>query len=78
MEVSLDEAGSVTDTRGIGSAGGFDGVSRQALESWRFKGGSYRARPVPSTAYVIFGFRVPVGLAPSAASPPSLGVLSFR
>jgi hypothetical protein len=78
MEVSLNEAGSVTDTRGFGSAGGFEGVSRQALASWRFKAGSYRAKRVPSTAYVVFGFRAPVGLTPSSASPPSSGVSSFR
>jgi len=77
MEVSLNEAGGVTDSRGFGSAGGFENASREALASWRFKGGSYRARPVPSTAYVIFGFRVPVGLAQSPALPSS-GVLSLR
>ena len=78
MEISLDQAGSMTDTRGFGSAGGFEGASRQALAGWRFKAGSYRARPVPSSAYVIFGFRVPGGLAPSPGSPPTAGVLSFR
>jgi Gram-negative bacterial TonB protein C-terminal len=78
MEISLDEAGGVTDTRGFESAGGFERASHQAVASWRFKGGSYRARPVPSTAYVIFGFRVPVGLARSSGPPPTPGVLSFR
>ena len=43
----------MTDTRGFGVDGGFESASREALASWRFKGGSYRARPVPSTAYVM-------------------------
>jgi hypothetical protein len=61
FEVALNEAGSVTETRGVASLGGFESTSREALASWRFKGGLYRARPVPSTAYVLFGFRPPVG-----------------
>jgi len=62
FEVSLDEAGAVKEARAIGSTEGFESASREALASWRFKGGSYRAKPVPSTAYVLFGFRPPVGL----------------
>lgn len=69
LEVSLSEAGAVTETRSVGSIGGFEDVSRQALASWRFRGASYRARPVPSTAYVLFGFREPVG--PMSPTPPS-------
>ena len=70
IEVSLDEAGAVTNTRGIGSAGGFENVAREALASWRFRGGSHRARPVPSTAYVLFGFRSPIGLPPLPPQEP--------
>lgn len=62
FEVALNEAGAVTETRGVGSTGGFESASREALASWRFKGGLYRARPVPTKAYVLFGFRPPVGL----------------
>jgi len=64
FEVSLNEAGAVTDARAIGPTQGFESAAREALMSWRFTGGSYRARQVPSTAYVLFGFRPPVGLPP--------------
>ena len=62
FELSLDEAGTVTETRAIGSTSGFESASREALAGFRFKGGSYRAKPVPSKVYVLFGFRPPVGL----------------
>ena len=68
LEVALNEAGGVTETRGVASIGGFESASREALTKWRFKGGSYRARPVPTTAYVLFGFRPPVGLVPLISS----------
>jgi hypothetical protein len=67
LEVLLNEAGAVTETRGIASTGGFESASREALAKWRFKGASYRARPVPSTAYVLFGFRPP---SPAQLVPP--------
>jgi len=69
LEVTLDESGGVTETRGIASTGGFESASREALAKWRFRGGTYRARPVAATAYVLFGFRPPVGLAPTAPPP---------
>lgn len=68
-EVKLDESGRVTEARGFGSIGGFESASREALAGWRFRGGLYRARPVPSTAYVLFGFRPPVGLLPLCPPP---------
>ena len=74
FEVLINEAGGMTDIRGIASTGGFESASREALASWRFRGGLYRGRPVPATAYVVFGFRTPV----APASPPSFGVSSFR
>jgi Gram-negative bacterial TonB protein C-terminal len=87
LEVTLNEAGAITDARVIGSAGGFESASREALAKWRFKGGSYRARPVPATAYVLFGFSPPIGLAPPPPIPPKpgaalrpgyFGISSFR
>jgi len=60
FEVALNEAGTMTDARGVASTGGFESASRDALSKWRFRAGSYRARPVPSTAYALFGFRSPV------------------
>ena len=64
IEVALNGAGGVTETRGVASIGGFESASREALTKWRFTGASYRARPVPTTAYVLFGFRTPTFLAP--------------
>jgi hypothetical protein len=71
LEVALNEAGTVTDTRGIASTGGFESASREAVAKWRFRGGSYRARPVPATAYVLLGFRAPV-VSSSPGQPPSV------
>ena len=73
LEVALNEAGTITETRGIASTGGFESASREALMKWRFRGGSYRARPVPTTAYVLFGFRSPVVSSPgqSPIMPPT-------
>ena len=62
FELSLDETGAVQNVRAIGPASGFESASREALAGFRFKGGLYRARPVPSIVYVMFGFRPPVGL----------------
>ena len=71
-EIKLDESGKATEARGFGSIGGFESASREALAGWRFRGALYRARPVPSTVYVLFGFRPPVGLLqPCPVEPPS-------
>jgi hypothetical protein len=64
LEVALNGAGGVTETRGVVSIGGFESASREALTKWRFTGAQYRARPVPTTAYVLFGFRTPTFLRP--------------
>ena len=64
LEVELNGAGGITETRGVASTGGFESASREALTKWRFTGASYRARPVPTTAYVLFGFRTPTFLSP--------------
>lgn len=61
-EVKLDESGRVTETRQVSSAGGFDSAAESALAQFQFRPASFRARPVPTTTYVVFGFRVPVGL----------------
>lgn len=73
LEVALDETGVVKATRGVASTGGFESAAREALATWRFKGGAYRARPVATTAYVLFGFRAPVVSSPgqSPKMPPT-------
>jgi hypothetical protein len=68
-EITLDEGGRVTGTREVASVGGFQSTGRDALTQFRFRAGSYRARPVPATTYVIFGFRTPVGLGPGSPTP---------
>jgi Gram-negative bacterial TonB protein C-terminal len=83
-EMTLDESGRVTETRAVASVGGFDSAARAALAQFQFRPGQHRARPVPTTTYVLFGFRTPVGLnapAPTpraALSPQYFGVSSFR
>jgi hypothetical protein len=59
-EVALDEAGRIRNLRAIGADSGFDGVAKDALMQWKFRGASAGGRPAPSTAYVIFGFSMPV------------------
>ena len=70
LEVALNEAGAITDARGVASTGGFESASREALAKWRFRGGSFRARPVSATAYVLFGFRAPVVSSHQFPPPP--------
>jgi Gram-negative bacterial TonB protein C-terminal len=78
FEIALDEGGRVTDTRNVASLGGFDSPARAALAAFRFRAGSYRARPVPATTYVIFGFRTPVGLGPRPTASPQPPLVSLE
>jgi hypothetical protein len=64
FEVSLDEAGHVTSARAVASDPAFDGAARDALVQWKFRGASFKGRPVPSSAFVIFSFSQPVTVAP--------------
>ena len=66
-ELLLDQAGRITESRSVQSVGGYEGVARDALGTMQFRGASYRARPVPARAYVLFGFR-PVT---SPCNPPA-------
>lgn len=72
-EVALDEAGRIQNLRAIGSDSGFDGVAKDALIQWKFRGASASGRSAPSTAYVILGFSAPVVSAPgSGPAPPPI------
>lgn len=64
-EIALDDVGRVTETRNVASVGGLDSAAQSALAQFRFRPASFRARPVAATTYVIFAFRVPVGLVSS-------------
>lgn len=78
FEVALNDAGAITEARSVASTGGFESAARDALAQFRFRPGSYRARPVPATTYVLFGFRAPVGLGPRPPIPPKPPVVSLR
>ena len=82
FEVTLDQAGNLTEARGVQSLGGYEGVSRDALATMRFRGAAYRARPVQARAYVMFGFRPVTGpcapintgsVSPVPGAPPDAG-----
>jgi TonB family protein len=60
FELTLDEGGQIKDVRAISSDPGFDSAAREALAQWKFRPSSYRGRPAPATAYVLFGFSPPV------------------
>src|SRR5687768_2874630 len=64
FEVALDEGGRATETRTVAVTGGLESAARAALAQFRFRAGSFRARPVPATTYVLLGFRPPVFTAP--------------
>ncbi len=70
FEIGLDEAGRATEMRDVQSMGGFESAARDALAQFQFRPATYRARPVPSATYVIFGFRTPVGLVPPPPGKP--------
>jgi hypothetical protein len=64
-EVALDETGQVKNIRAIGTDAGFDATAKDALIQWKFRGASLGGLPIPSMAYVIFGFREPIVIVPS-------------
>jgi outer membrane biosynthesis protein TonB len=69
-EVVLDEIGRIQNLRIVGEDPGFDAVAREALLQWKFRGGSVRGRPAPTSAYVIFAFSMPVVGAPGLQPQP--------
>jgi hypothetical protein len=64
MELSLDEAGATTLVRLVGGDSSFESAARDALSGWRFRGATVEGRPVPSKAYVVMGFPLPVVVIP--------------
>jgi TonB family protein len=61
VEVAVGTEGEVRSARVVLSAAGFDAAAMDAARRWRFRPAS-RAddQPVPSVAYLVFGFRSPV------------------
>ena len=69
-EIALNDTGGVLDARGFAPLGGFESAARESLSQMTFRGATYRARPVPSVTYVLFGFRQPLSFGPAAPTPP--------
>lgn len=60
VEVEVDAKGAVTSTSVVRSASGFDSAAMDAIHEWRFEPARREGTPVPSVAYVVFGFRAPI------------------
>jgi outer membrane biosynthesis protein TonB len=71
-EVTLNAAGTLTESRVIASDPGFVAAAGEALAKWRFRAAYYRSRPAPATTYVFFGFRLP--LVPGVSPTQSCGL----
>ncbi len=60
VEVDVDERGAVSNAHVVRSAAGFDGAALDAARQWRFGPARRMGAPVPSVAYLVFGFREPI------------------
>lgn len=67
IEVRIDTYGRVVDALARQSSPPFDGAARDAALQWTFRPATIAGRPVPSVAYIIFGFPLPVGPPPPSA-----------
>lgn len=67
VEVRLGDNGGVRGTRVVRSSPGFDAAATDAAWQWRFRPAVRDGRPVPTIAYLVFGFRAPVT---SPSAPP--------
>jgi hypothetical protein len=63
VEVTVGPSGRVRSTRAVRARTGFEGVAEQAAGARRFVPGHQKSRPIPTRAYLVFGFPEPV-LAP--------------
>ncbi len=78
FEVLLDERGKISGVRAISSDPGFDSAARDALMQWTFSPATYRGRPAPAVAYVVFGFAEPVVGTRTITPGQSPGISSGR
>lgn len=60
VEITIEASGKVSEVRVIHSAASFDAAALDAARQWSFRPARHEATPVPSHAYVVFGFREPV------------------
>lgn len=56
VEVHVDTGGRVTAVRTARSAPPFDAPAQEAAWQWKFRAARLRGTPVPSIAYIVFGF----------------------
>jgi TonB family protein len=56
IEVRIDTGGKVTRVRLLHSAPPYDGAAQDAAEKWTFRAARMRGTPIPSIAYLVFGF----------------------
>jgi TonB family protein len=61
VEVLVGPDGRVQASSIINGSPGFDEIALAAARGWSFRAAQRNARPVPAYAYLIFGFRRPVG-----------------
>jgi TonB family protein len=60
VEADLGEEGELVASKVIRSSAGLDEVALDAIHRWSFRPAKRNGTPVPSVAYIIFGFREPV------------------
>jgi TonB family protein len=56
IEVRIDAGGRVTRVHVLRSAPPYDGAAQEAAGQWTFRAARMRGTPIPSVAYLIFGF----------------------
>ena len=59
VEVGIGPSGEVRSARALGGPTAFDRAAEQAAQAWRFLPGCRQGRPVPTVAYLVFGFQEP-------------------
>ena len=60
VELTVDDAGVVSDARTVVSSPGFDEAALDAARAWSFRPAHRDGRAVTSQAYVVFAFQQPV------------------
>jgi TonB family protein len=59
VEVEIDPSGEVRSARAMGDWTPFDSAAEHAAQAWAFVPGRSGDRPVPTVAYLLFGFQEP-------------------
>jgi TonB family protein len=59
VEVEIESSGEVRSARAVGDWTPFDSAAERAAQAWVFVPGRREGRPVPTVAYLLFGFQEP-------------------